>query len=195
MCLTKYTKITKFTYYENTHTSLIPFLICLHIVYNRRTIERGEIRLNEITVDKILLENKTETISTFGYELIREVLIHELLGDDASEILYWAGKKLANKFPMNSIEDITEFFQHASWGSLSLIKQTKNEMELELYSELIKERCEQNKHCIFQLEAGFIAQQIELQKGVICEAFEHPKKKRGKIQFTVKWDHKDTVNG
>lgn len=149
--------------------------------------------MNEITVDKILLENKTETISTFGYELIREVLLQELLGDDASEILYWAGKKLANKYPLNSLEEVISFFQNASWGKLSLVKQTKNEIELELFSELIKERYEQNKHCTFQLEAGFIAQQIELQKGVICEAFEHPKKKKGKVLFTVKWDNKDTV--
>ena len=151
--------------------------------------------MNEITADIILTEDKTETISSFGYELIREVLLHELLGEDAPEILYWAGKKLANKYPLNSLEEISVFFQKATWGSLSIVKEAKNEMGLELFSELIKERCEQSNHCNFQLEAGFIAQQIELQKGVICEAFEHPKKKKGKIQFTVKWDHKDTVNG
>lgn len=139
-------------------------------------------------------ENKTEHISPFGYELIREVLLHELLGDDTPEILYWAGKKLAHHYPLKAVEEITEFFQRASWGSLSLVKQSKNEMGFELFSELIKERCEQNKQSTFQLEAGFIAQQIELQKGVICEAFEHPKKKRGRVQFTVKWDNKDSID-
>ena len=150
--------------------------------------------MSKITEDIILSDNKNDTISTFGYELIREVLLYELLGDDAPEILYWAGKRLANKYPMNSPEEITAFFHQASWGNLSIVKQTKNEIELELFSELIKERCEQHKQCTFQLEAGFIAQQIECQKGVICEAFEHPKKKKGKVQFTVKWDNKDTVN-
>lgn len=149
--------------------------------------------MSETTAEIILTDNKDETISTFGYELIREVLLLELLGDDAPEILYWAGKKLARKFPQDTIEMTIDFFQQASWGSLTLYKQTKNEMELELFSPLIKERCEQNKNCTFQLEAGFIAQQIENQKGVICEAFEHPKKKKGKVQFTVKWDSKDTI--
>lgn len=150
--------------------------------------------MSEITAEILSSENKTETISPFGYELIREVLLNELLGDDTPEILYWAGKKLAHNYPLSTIEEITDFFQRASWGSLSLVKHTKNEMGFELFSQLIKERCELNKQCTFQLEAGFIAQQIELQKGVICEAFEHPKKKKGRVQFTVKWDNKDSIN-
>ncbi|WP_102274341.1 YslB family protein [Cytobacillus massiliigabonensis] len=150
--------------------------------------------MSESASEIITLENTTETVPVFGYELIRELLLHELLGDDAPEILYWAGKRLARKYPMDTFDEISTFFQKAAWGSLTIIKESKNEMELELFSPLIKQRCSENKHSTFQLEAGFLAQQIENQKEVICEAFEHPnKKKKGKIHFTVKWDKKDTI--
>lgn len=140
-------------------------------------------------------ENENEAVSVFGYELIREVLIHEILGNDAPEILYWAGKRLARKYPTNTLEEMIEFFQKASWGSLSVNKESRNEMDFVLFSPLIKERCQQkNNNCTFQLEAGFIAQQIELQKNVHCEAFEHPHKKKGKVTFTIKWDKKDILN-
>jgi len=170
------------------------YLNDLRIVYNRGTRERGELGLSEMTAESILTENKDESISTFGYELIREILLQEILGDDSPEILYWAGKRLAHKYPLETLEEVIEFFHQASWGNLTIIKESKNEMDLELFSPFIKERIEQNKNCHFQLEAGFIAQQIENQKGVICETFEHPKKKKGKVIFTAKWDKKDLVN-
>ncbi|MED3571377.1 YslB family protein [Cytobacillus praedii] len=150
--------------------------------------------MSETAPEIITLETTTETVPVFGYELIREVLLHELLGDDTPEILYWAGKRLARKYPMETFDEISAFFQKTAWGSLTIIKESKNEMELELFSPLIKQRCKENSNSTFQLEAGFIAQQIELQKEVICEAFEHPnKKKKGKIYFTVKWDKKDII--
>lgn len=141
-----------------------------------------------------LRTTENEAVSVFGYELIREVLLHEILGNDAPEILYWAGKRLARKYPTNTLEEMIDFFQQSSWGTLSVNKESKNEMEFVLSSPLINERCHQNNKCTFHLEAGFIAQQIELQKDVISEAFEHPHKKKGKVQFTIKWDKKDTLN-
>ncbi|KAB2338766.1 DUF2507 domain-containing protein [Cytobacillus depressus] len=150
--------------------------------------------MNETATEIKPIEQKAESISVFGYELIREELLHDLLGDDTAEILYWAGKRLARKYPLESLSEIIDFFQEASWGNLTIIKETKNELELELSSPIIKERCKKNNHCTFQLEAGFIAQQIELQLSVICETFEHPNKKRGNVQYTVKWDKKDKLD-
>ncbi|WP_249365508.1 YslB family protein [Cytobacillus citreus] len=139
-------------------------------------------------------EKKSETIPVFGYELIREVLLYEILGNDAPDILYWAGKRLARHYPMESISQMIEFFQQAAWGNLTIIKESKDEMEFMLFSSLISDRLQKNDQCTFQLEAGFIAQQLEIQKEVICEAYEQPHKKRGKVHFTVKWDKKDTLN-
>ncbi|WP_080844505.1 YslB family protein [Cytobacillus gottheilii] len=137
--------------------------------------------------------NHDEIVPAFGYELIREVLLKDLLGKEAPAILYWAGKRLARKYPLASIDEMTAFFSSAGWGSLTLLNESKNEMDLELTSTLINARCKKDEDCTFQLETGFIAEQIEQQKGFICEAFEHPKKRKGKVLITVKWDKKDTI--
>lgn len=130
-------------------------------------------------------------VSAFGYDLIREILIPELLGKDTPYLLYWAGKSLARKFPLETIEQIVDFFSQAAWGSLLIKEENKNEIEFEIASERITHLIKQKSRTSFQLEAGFLAQQIEMQKKLICEGFEHPKKRSGKVQITVKWDKKD----
>ena len=131
------------------------------------------------------------TVPAFGYELIREVLIPDILGEETPNILYWAGKKLARKYPLESIPDIINFFKEAGWGDLYIAKESKNELLLELTSEIISQRLKENKKSFFQLEAGFLAQQLENQKQVISEAFEHPRKRSSIVEITVKWDMKD----
>ncbi|WP_251549464.1 YslB family protein [Neobacillus muris] len=136
---------------------------------------------------------ETRTISTFGYELIRETLLPEIFGKDTPEILYWAGKRLARKYPLANYESLIEFFEKASWGTLEIVKETKNQLDLELTSPLLAPRVKSKAEHYFQLEAGFLAQQIELQKEVVAETFEHPVKKSNRVQFTVKWDQNDPV--
>ncbi|WML47342.1 DUF2507 domain-containing protein [Neobacillus sp. PS3-34] len=104
-----------------------------------------------------------------------------------------AGKRLARKYPLNSLDEINDFFVKASWGQLEMKTATKNEMEFEMNSPFIVSRVKSKSEYFFQLEAGFLAQQIELLKGAVTEAFEHPVKKAQKVQFTVKWDQKDTI--
>ena len=133
------------------------------------------------------------TVSIFGYELIRDVLLTEILGQDTPEILYWAGKRLARKYPLNTLDELIEFFTRASWGTLEVRSESKNELEFVLSSPLMISRVKSKAENFFQLEAGFLAQQIELQKEVIAETFEHPSKKGHKVLFTVKWDRKDEV--
>lgn len=148
--------------------------------------ESTVVQLNNIT-------DESRTVSIFGYELIREILLPEILGKDAPEILYWAGKRIARKYPLSNFEKIIEFFENASWGQLEIKKENKDEIELELSSPLIVSRVKSKAEHFFQLEAGFLAQQVELQKEVIAETFEHPVKKSNKVQFTVKWDKKDLI--
>lgn len=134
-----------------------------------------------------------EKISIFGYELLREFLIPEILGKDTPEILYWAGKKLARKYPLENQNEIIDFFSRASWGKLIMKNESKDEIEFELESPLMVSRVKSKAEHFFQLEAGFLAQQIEIQKGTVAEAFEHPVKRSQKVQFTVKWDRKDKI--
>ncbi|MDZ5470755.1 YslB family protein (plasmid) [Bacillus sp. 31A1R] len=137
------------------------------------------------------IKEPTATVSAFGYELIRDVLIPDILGKDTSSILYWAGKSLARKYPLESHDQIIDFFQKAGWGTLIFENELKNELECELTGEYITRRLKENQEAHFQLEAGFLAQQIEMQRNVISEAYEHPKKRSKKVTFTVKWDNKD----
>jgi predicted hydrocarbon binding protein len=141
-----------------------------------------------------LIEKEKLSVPAFGYYLIREDLLKDLLGKDAPELLYWAGKRLARKYPLNTIDEIIDFFQQAGWGVLTIRLQARNEIIFEMESELIAERMEIYHDCTFHLEAGFLAEQISFQKKVMSEAFEHPRKKGAKVQFTVKWDEKDMID-
>ncbi len=48
-------------------------------------------------------------VNGFAYELIREVLLPDILGQDHSSMMYFAGKLLAGKFPQESWEKIPNF--------------------------------------------------------------------------------------
>jgi predicted hydrocarbon binding protein len=150
--------------------------------------------MKDSTVVELNLQtDEPRNISLFGYELIREFILPEILGKDTPEILYWAGKRLARKHPLNTLDEVIEFFAKASWGHLEIQKERKEEIEFELTSPLIVSRVKTKAEHYFQIEAGFLAQQLELQKQVTTETFEHPVKKANKVLFTVKWDRKDTL--
>ncbi|MCA1318703.1 YslB family protein [Bacillus tianshenii] len=129
----------------------------------------------------------TLQVPVFGYELIRDMLLPDLLGKDHAQIIYWSGKQLARRFTIASQEEIAQFFKEAGWGELELIEQKKNEIKYLLSGEMVKRRLELNKDAIFQLEAGFLAEQVQRQKNKTAEAIEE-QKKRNEIYITVQWD-------
>ena len=57
-----------------------------------------------------MLNNPSNSISSFGYELIRDHVLSSILGKHEDDILYWAGKELARKFACKSQEEIIAFF-------------------------------------------------------------------------------------
>lgn len=132
-------------------------------------------------------------VPAFGYELIREILVPDLLGKETPSILYWAGKQLARRYPLETLDDVIAFFEKAGWGTLAVAKEGKDELELELSGALIAARMAMKEDCSFQLEAGFLAQQVERQKRCVAEAYEQQKKRAKHVLFTVKWDRKDIV--
>ncbi len=128
------------------------------------------------------------SIPAFGYELIREDLLDEILGQDKPDIIYWAGKRLARKYPLFSIEEIYEFFANAGWGSLHLTKENRRNMTFALTGDLIHHRLYAKTNSCFRLEAGFLAEQIQNQKKVYAECMEEIDKKKSTIYFHVKWE-------
>ncbi|WP_018921662.1 DUF2507 domain-containing protein [Salsuginibacillus kocurii] len=137
--------------------------------------------------DKKEMESPGQKYSDFGYELVRKEFLQELLGQDEGEILYWGGRVLARKHPVHSLEEVIQFFTTAGWGELQLIKERKEEMTLQLLLP------EEQKKPLFnrQLEAGFLAEQIETQKNAATETVIVEKKYR--IEFHIHWNLKETV--
>ncbi|PLT32346.1 YslB family protein [Bacillus sp. V5-8f] len=143
-----------------------------------------------------LIENKDNQelqIPAFGYELVREVLLDDILGKDSPQVLYWAGKRMARRFPLSGRDDIISFFRSAGWGNLQVLKESKDEIEFILSGEVVSRRLDINNQCHFQLEAGFLAEQFCLQTKLLTEATEETKRRAKKVTFTVKWDKKDTL--
>lgn len=130
------------------------------------------------------------TFPLFGYELIRDHLMPSILGKHEKDILYWAGKDIARKFPCTDIQLIVSFFNDAGWGNLTLAKEMKDGYVFHLTNdpEILKIN-ERN----FRLEAGFIAEQIQNFKGVLTECFDEKKEKQQLVIFTVKMDLKEKI--
>lgn len=139
------------------------------------------------------LEKYNETPSLFGYELIRDVLIPNLLGTDTHEILYWAGKELARQYPLQNRQDISRFFDQAGFGLLELNKEQRNKQVYSLSGEIVQARLEHAQPS-FNLEAGFLAEQIQMQDGVYTEALTEVNKKTKMIAFIVQSDIKDRLS-
>ncbi|MCL1630564.1 YslB family protein [Sporolactobacillus sp. CPB3-1] len=135
------------------------------------------------------------TVPAFGYELIRSLLIPELLGKETASILYWSGRKLARQYPLENEQQVIDFFDRAGWGTLSLISKTKNKMTFECSSPLIASRIHDYPDSgSFSLEAGFIAEQIQRQTGYVAESYMETKNgKQKKVVYSVKWDAKDPI--
>lgn len=149
--------------------------------------------MKELSYHDQLKELEEITLHPFSVLLLRDYLLPELLGKEHHSILYWAGKKLARKIQLSTLEELISFFSSAGWGDLHIIRQKKNEMEFELTGQLIEKRMKLFKDLSFQLEAGFIAQQIECMNGVVTEAYEQINKRLNKVIFIVKWDEKDKI--
>ncbi|EUJ42575.1 YslB family protein [Paenilisteria rocourtiae] len=141
---------------------------------------------NEIVNEKM--------IPVFGYELIRDTLLPNVLGDETPHILYWAGKELARKYPLETLDELTDFFQKASFGDLEVISEKKDEMHLLLGGEMTALRLNNDGNATFKLEAGFIAEQVQHQKQLYSESYEEVDKRKKTVKIIVKWDRKESIS-
>jgi hypothetical protein len=135
-------------------------------------------------------------VPAFGYELIRNFLIPELLGNETASILYWAGRKIARLYPAESEEQLPLFFQQAGWGTLECVAKGPKQIVFDLHSPLVASRIEDHPRTVlFTMEAGFLAQQIQHMYGYMAETYSDIRTGRDKkVKFAVKWDSKDPVS-
>ncbi|MHC5523211.1 YslB family protein [Ligilactobacillus saerimneri] len=129
--------------------------------------------------------------STLGYELIRDMLLPSIVGED-SNFMYWAGKKLAREIALATDEDIFSFFAAANWGELTRVKSNAHQQKFTLTGPIIALRHQNNSHTPqFLLETGFLAQTIEQQTGLVTEGvLENDTKKNNKISILIQTDPK-----
>ena len=128
----------------------------------------------------------TDFNSQFGLEVLRNHVIPDILGRHEADILYWAGKSLARKFPLAALDEAPDFFRQALFGELKIERSSKGETVLYLAAVGTEPRC-------FKLEAGFLAQQKQNIDGFMTEAFEEPLGKKKGVRITLKTDLRDKV--
>lgn len=132
-------------------------------------------------------EKEPSHVTSFGYELIRDHVLTSILGKHEKDILYWAGKELARKFPLYSMEEATTFFLEAGWGTLILEKVTKDSAFYKLETSNLPQNGISRSH---RLEAGFLAEQQQKVGGYLTECYDEQMKKSGSVHFQIKWDVK-----
>jgi predicted hydrocarbon binding protein len=150
-------------------------------------------KMKQLSIKEHLSQFENLHTTGLAYELIREVLLPDLLGKELSSILYWSGKSIARKFPLSNEEEIIQFFKDVGWGELSIKEKKYSVIELELSGEFITARNQSRKVTSYHLEAGFLAQQLELMQGAVTEAYVENQKKHNNVHFTVKSDIKDPL--
>lgn len=121
--------------------------------------------------------------------VLRDVLIPAILGEETNGILYWAGKDLAHQFPVADTDQLVIIFEQLGFGRLAEQKHSAKQQTWLLDGPIVEQRLKTG-HADFNLEAGFIAQQIEFQTNAITEA-QITEQKKGNVQITVQSDLKD----
>lgn len=134
--------------------------------------------------------DQMKTIPMFGYEIVRDYILSSILGKHEGDVLYWAGKEVARKFPLFSMEEAATFFKEAGWGCLTLEKESKDSRTYILTGD--KDRLKIESRC-FKIEAGFLAQQMQQHVGYLTECYEEKNVKQQCIKFILKSDLKEEI--
>ena len=137
-----------------------------------------------------MTEQMNQIPTTFGYEIIRDHVLSSVLGKHEADILYWAGKELARKFPAFEVEELPTFFKEAGWGPLTLQKKSKKEV---IYHLHIDPNIAEANQRAYQLEAGFIAEQYQNIQQYLTECYAKVNSKEAIVELTIAWDPKEII--
>ncbi|WP_449355642.1 YslB family protein [Virgibacillus natechei] len=120
-----------------------------------------------------------------GYDVLRYIGLPEVLGTQSNTILYFMGRNLARKLDIKALEDIYYIFDKLGWGNLELIKEKRKELVFHLMADAVVQRLNASFHTEFRLEAGFLAEAIQMINEKECECVEAVNHKIHQIEFTV----------
>ncbi|KRN33559.1 DUF2507 domain-containing protein [Weissella halotolerans] len=124
-------------------------------------------------------------LSPYAVSVLRDELLPELLQDDEQSILYWAGKSLARRQTLRTLTDIQHYFQRAGFGDLTLVKESKTQLDWQLSGRLVADRLAKRSNANFTLESGFLAQAIQELVDCGVEAMANPEVSQGVVNMTV----------
>lgn len=120
-----------------------------------------------------------------GYDVLRYISLPDLLGEESNVLLYFMGKNLARKLPPQSLEDIFYTFERLGWGQLDLVKERKKTFIFHLMSDAIVYRLKAPIETEFRLEAGFLAEAIQLIYRTECECIEKINRRLQQVELKV----------
>lgn len=100
-----------------------------------------------------------------GYHLLRETLTNTLLGDSESPILYWLGKDIGVKIPIQSSAGIVFPFMRLGLGQLDLMEESELRIHYKLSHAIFHYMTDQRLSRALSLECGIIAGAIEQWRG------------------------------
>lgn len=100
-----------------------------------------------------------------GYHFLRETLTHSLLGDSESPILYWLGKELGRKIPIQSANGIILPFMRLGLGQLDVIETSEQSTTYQLSHTIFSYQSPERLSRTLSLESGIIAGAMESWKG------------------------------
>lgn len=133
-----------------------------------------------------LMTSELET-PYFGQQMLRDVLIPNLLGSKTSGIMYFAGRDLAPRVPVTD-EQIPDLFAKLGLGTLAM---TKNKVKVRTYTlsgDVVAARIKNFPDADFQFEAGLIAQLVQQVLGMTTEAASNVDKRGGTVELTLSID-------
>lgn len=129
-----------------------------------------------------------------GIILLRDSLLPDLLKEDQTDILYWAGKELARSYTFTSLEDIISIVKSASFGTLTLLEQKKSSYFFQLHGEVVHSRLSEHPDADFALETGFLAQAIQAYTDTYTEGSFNVVRKKKVVEIILQADRKESVD-
>lgn len=120
-----------------------------------------------------------------GHDVLRYISLPNILGEQANTLLYFAGRNLARKLEIKSLQDICYAFEKLGWGNLELVKEKKHSFNFHLMADAVVHRLQAPFHTEFHLEAGFLAEAWQIKQGKECECIEKINRRIHQVQFKV----------
>lgn len=120
-----------------------------------------------------------------GYDVLRYVSLPDLLGSESDTLLYFMGRNLARQMNMGTLEDVIDIYHKLGWGRLELVKEKKKYLMFQLMSDAIVQRIKAPIDTDFRLEAGFLAEALEIISERHCECQEEINQNLHLVQLQI----------